>query len=286
MENRNLLNERFNRDLAICNYSPNTVSIYQLHLKNFFNYFLEKEISEISTEELKDYMHWQLQIKKSSSSYVNGSLACIKFLYNRTLGIAHNFGKFPRPKLPKKLPVILSQQEVRKLIESTENLKHKAILMLLYTSGLRISEFLNLKVTDIDSSRMQIRVRGGKGQKDRYTLLSRVCLNLLRDYWRAYRPKVYLIEGMKAGHPYSENSVRKIIDKGVKKAGIKKHIKIHSMRHSFATHLLENGLDIVHIKNLLGHTSLKTTMIYLHLRQTPELKGKHPLDTIFKDKQK
>ncbi len=182
----------------------------------------------------------------------------------------------PVPKLEKHIPVVISKEAINRLINSPENLKHKTILLLLYTSGIRISELLNLKIKDIDSERMQIRVFG-KGNKYRYTILSHSCLEILRIYWKKYKPVNYLFNGMGKAVKYSKSSVRNILHKAVTNTGIKQHVIVHTFRHCFATHLLEAGVNIVIVKKLLGHSNLKTTMRYIHLQKEPDL-DEHPFD--------
>ncbi len=188
----------------------------------------------------------------------------------------------PRIKREKKLPVILDPTEVRRLLEVPNNLKHRAILMITYAAGLRVSEVVNLKVTDIDSKRMQIRVEQGKGRKDRYALLSEVNLEMLRIYWQAYRPQTWLFPSYNHDVALSVRSVQKVFERARQKAGIQKKVTVHSLRHSFATHLLESGTDIFYIQQLMGHASVKTTTVYIHLRNQNALKVISPIDLMFK----
>lgn len=169
-----------------------------------------------------------------------------------------------RPREEMYLPEVLSEEEVKAILDATENLKHKAILMTIYSAGLRISEVINLKIKDIDSQRMQIRVEQGKGKKDRYTLLGKKTLEVLRKYFQLYKPRVYIFEGMD-GQQYSKSSITQILKTSVLKAGIKKRVSVHTLRHSFATHLLEGGVNLRYIQSLLGHGSSKTTEIYTHI---------------------
>ena len=175
---------------------------------------------------------------------------------------------------------MLSTEEVIEILKATKNLKHRAILMTIYSAGLRISEAINLKIKDIDSQRMQIRVEQAKGKKDRYTLLSQKNLATLRTYFLAYKPKVWLFEGQEAGEPYSSRSIQNIFSAAVEKAGITKEVSVHTLRHSFATHLLENGTDLRYIQSLLGHESSKTTEIYTHVTTKGFDQIKSPLDKL------
>ena len=184
-----------------------------------------------------------------------------------------------RPRKENYLPEVLSEEEITSILKAISNLKHKAIIMVIYSGGLRISELINLKVKDIDSDRMQIRISQAKGKKDRYTLLSNKTLLILRKYFTEYKPKEWLFEGVSGGQ-YADSSIYSIFKKAIASANIKKKVSIHSLRHSFATHLLENGTDLRYIQNLLGHSSSKTTEIYTHIT----VKGfdliKNPLDKL------
>lgn len=268
---------RFERDLRIRHLSARTVKHYCNYLKLFLEYFKLHAPENLSVDDIKSYL-MSLIAQHYSVSYLKGTLGALKNFYTYTLGLKWNSTGIPMPRQGKQLPVVLSQEEICKMIYITKNIKHRAIISMLYTSGLRISEFLNLMPVNIESNRMQIKVCAGKGNKDRFTVLSNFTLELLREYWVQYRPEKWLFEGLKAGKKYSATSVRKIIKRAAEKAGIKKTVSVHTLRHSFATHLLENGIDIVLIKNLLGHTSIKTTMIYLQIRKIPEINFSHPFD--------
>ena len=188
--------------------------------------------------------------------------------------------KIPRIKEPRKLPTVLSPEEVKDIFDVTENLKHKAILMTVYSAGLRVSEVCNLKITDIDSKNMQILIREGKGKKDRYSLLSKANLEILREYWKRYHPTEYLFSGRYRTDAITPRSVQLVMEKSLKKTKITKKASIHTLRHSFATHLLDAGTDICYIQRLLGHTRITTTTIYLHLRRLDLLNIKSPLDIL------
>jgi site-specific recombinase XerD len=182
-----------------------------------------------------------------------------------------------RPKKDKRLPVVLSQEEVSGIFSSVNNIKHKLILMLMYSAGLRIGEVVKLRVGDIDVKRRLIRIRGGKGRKDRYTILSEVALNTFKEYVEKYKPEKWLFPGQRKDRHISTRAVQAIFEKARDKAGIKKEITVHSLRHSFATHLLESGVDLRYIQELLGQKSSKTTEIYTHVA-IPERKIRSPLD--------
>ena len=186
----------------------------------------------------------------------------------------------PRVKRSKKLPVVLSKDEVKRLFDVTVNLKHKAILMTTYSAGLRVDEVTRLKISDIDSGNMQIHIRQGKGDKDRYSLLGESNLKILREYFKVYRPSVWLFPNELSLEPLSTRTAQQVFCDAKNRAGISKDVSIHSLRHSFATHLLKSGVDIVRIQRLLGHTNIQTTSIYLHLTSTDILGVISPLDSL------
>jgi site-specific recombinase XerD len=204
----------------------------------------------------------------------------LKFFYETTLKRDWDGFRIPRVKMRKKLPVVLSQQEVQVLFSAVRNLKHRAILMTIYSAGLRLNEAIHLKVSDIDSQRMMIRVEQGKGDKDRYTLLASRTLDILREYWREYRPHDWLFYSRSFERPLSSRTVQVVLERALHQAGIKKPATVHTLRHSFATHLLEAGTDLYHIQHLLGHKSPQTTTIYLHLSRRDLVKVISPIDLL------
>lgn len=246
--------------LELKRYSLNTARMYTSLFSKFIQYFKEKDLLEISEPDIKDFMH-RIVKQGKSASYQNQMINAIKFYYEQVLDMPQRFYDFGRPRKTQKLPTVLSEQEVTRLIDATTNIKHKAILVTIYSCGLRRSELINLKITDIESDRSQVFIRGGKGNKDRTTVLSGTTLALLRKYYRQFRPQTYLFEGA-AGQPYSSSSVQHILKQALAAANIKKRASPHTLRHSFATHLLENGTDLRYIQTLLGHNSPKTTEIY------------------------
>ena len=205
--------------------------------------------------------------KGRSNSSINQSVNSIKFYYEVVMGMPNRFYAIERPRKQKQLPKVLSRHEIKDLIACTNNIKHRCIISLLYSAGLRRSELLNLKLEDIDGKRMLITIKGAKGNKDRMTVLSPTLLEELRTYFTECKPRSYLFEGPR-GRPYSASSVLKVIANAAVKAGVQKKVTPHMLRHSFATHLLENGTDIRHIQVLLGHNSTKTTEIYTHVAAT------------------
>lgn len=262
--------------LELKKYANNTVRLYVKLFEEFMNYFSDKDIDHINEVDIRDYLK-HLVITNRSNSYINQSINSIKFYYEIVLGMPNRFYRIERPRKQKKLPIVLSKEQVKLMINSTNNIKHKCIVALLYSSGLRRSELLNLKINDIDSSRMLIHIIDAKGNKDRYTILSQNVLADLREYYKQWKPKEYLFEGFK-NQPYSGSSVGKIITAAAVKAGIRKKVTPHTLRHSFATHLLENGTDLRYIQILLGHSSTKTTEIYTHVAKSSFDSIKNPLD--------
>ena len=227
-------------------------------------------------------MDWMLRESKErnwSESNQNTMINAIKFFYEKLLNRPREYYDLPRPKKPYKLPDILSIEELRTIFKAIDNLKHKAILMAAYSSGLRLSETLNLTLSDLDSKRMMIHVRSGKGKKDRYVMLSQVFLDICREYYKRYKPKKYLFEGQ-VKEKYSERSVQQIVRNACTKAKIRKRVTYHTLRHCFATHLLESGTNLRTIQELLGHSSIKTTEIYTHVTTTDAIRVRSPLDNM------
>jgi integrase/recombinase XerD len=244
-------------------YSFNTARSYCALFANFVYHYRERHLHDINEQDIKAYVYGIVKSGKSVS-YQNQIINAIKFYYEQVLDMPQRFYEIDRPNKERKLPLVLSEEEVVRLLDAVNNLKHKAILVTLYSCGLRISELLALKLTDIQSDRKLVLVREGKGKKDRTTVLAAMTLELLRKYYRAYRPAVYLFEGG-PGIPYSAKSVSNILKRALDRAGINKQATPHTLRHSFATHLLENGTDLRYIQVLLGHNSPKTTEIYAHV---------------------
>ena len=269
----------FIESLQLKRYSENTIRIYASMFEEFINYYNSKEINDISEKEILAFLRYLVIERGVSTSYQNQSVNAIKYYYEKVLGGTRKFYFVDRPKKEKTLPVVLSKEEVSILIKSIDNLKHKCIIMLAYSGGLRLSELLSLKINDIDKERGVIRINAAKGKKDRITLLSRNLFVVLQEYLEIYQPNEYLFEGQNGGI-YSAASVQKLMRRAVKKAGIKKNATMHSLRHSFATHLLEQGTDLRYIQQLLGHGSIKTTEIYTHITNKGLDKIDNPLDNI------
>lgn len=271
--------DRFEKKLVIENYSDKTVRSYLNALHHFLNYLTSLQVAAINDKHIEDYLYICAKEKNYSFSSMRQVIASIRFLYQKVLEKPIPKGLNITIRKPQTLPVVLSREEVKKLIGVTHNLKHKSILILLYSSGLRLGELLNLRIADIDSQRMRIHIHSGKGKKDRYVILSEKALTILREYYKKFQPKAFVIEGQKGGR-YSQSSVQSIIKTAVKKAGIRKKASAHTLRHSFATHLLDDGTDIRYIQELLGHKKLETTQIYTHVSSHSIDKIKSPFDTL------
>lgn len=262
--------------LELKRYANSTVKTYVTFFELFINYHNDKELQEIDEADVRTFLQHLIQ-KKHSNSYVNQAINAIKFYYEVVLGMPNRFYEIERPRKESKLPTVISKEEVLSIIENTNNLKHRCIVQLLYGSGLRRSELLNLKLDHIDSNRMLVHVKDSKGKKDRLTLLSKTALNDLRLYFTKYKPRVYLFEG-RNGNQYSGESVLSIVKTAAIKARIRITVTPHVLRHSFATHLLESGTDLRQIQVLLGHGSTKTTEIYTHVATNTFESIKNPLD--------
>ena len=248
----------------------------------FSNRYKNKHINQLGELEIQQYMK-ELILEGKSDSFVNQMINAIKFYYEIVLQMPNRFYELDRPIKREQLPKVISKESVIKMIDGTTNLKHKCLIALIYSAGLRRSEALALLPEHINSDRMTIRIVNGKGGKDRITTLSIYLLDLLRTYFKEYRPKHYLFEGQKGGQ-YSATSVLKVIREAGYKAGINIKVTTHMLRHSFATHLLEDGTDLRKIQNLLGHNSLKTTEIYTHVATNFQLGVKNPLDSLYLNK--
>lgn len=280
MKAKSQLIEQLVYEMQLRNYSPRTIITYENVMSK-----LEKvsgcSLDKITLTKFKDYLHRLIIAEGISVSLVNQYLSAFKILQVDVLKRDWELFKIKRPRREKKLPVVLSVEEVERLISATSNLKHKAILMLAYSSGMRRQEVQKIKPSAIDSARMQVHVVQGKGKKDRYTILSAKALESLRTYYKAERPLTFLFEPMgKKGSLMSDQTMAHIVKNNARKAGIKKNISFHTLRHSFATHLLEQGVNLRLIQEFMGHVSLKTTAGYLHLVHIDASSVVSPLDSM------
>ena len=270
--------------LRLKNYSPNTIKTYKSLFITFLNNFPDHKPSTITKFQIMDFM-LRLRNKTGwSSTQQNQLINAIKFFYEKLLKHPPDVYDLPRAKKEFKLPTVFSEEELKRILLATENLKHRSMLCLAYSAGLRISEIVNLKMQDIDRERMVITIRQAKGRKDRQVMLSAALLELLHIYYREEKnkPKVYLFEGQYAGQ-YSKRSIEHVMEQSKRKAGVRKKGSIHAIRHSFATHLMEGGTDLLTIKELLGHNSLTTTAIYTHVSKKHISKVQSPLDKLAMD---
>ncbi|THD68097.1 integrase [Robertkochia marina] len=260
-------------------YSKNTIKTYIGLLHVFFDFFREKIPTEINLRDIDRFNQEYILGNGYSRVFQNQLISALKLYYmryhNKELDIMH----LERPRKARKLPEVLSKEEVIDLLTAVRNLKHRFLLSLVYSCGLRIGEALNLRLTDLDTTRKFMHVRHAKGAKDRFIPLSDRTLEKLRDYLRTYRPKDYVFEGQDGG-PYTQSSARQVLSRALAHTNITKHVTLHTLRHSYATHLLENGTDIRYIQELLGHCDPKTTMIYTHVSTSSLQKIRNPFDDL------
>ncbi|ACB84610.1 tyrosine-type recombinase/integrase [Natranaerobius thermophilus] len=279
----------FEKTLKLKGYTEKTIKAYIGHIKRF----LKVGLNINNKEDIQSHIIFLLE-NNNSHSYVNQAISALKLLNNEITkkGYVDVHGiktcvnqqiKVNRPKKERKLPNVLSQKEVLELLTVTTNIKHKAILCIIYSSGLRVGEAVRLKPEDLDGEQKIIHIKQGKGRKDRYTILSDNALKILRNYYKIYQPKKWLFPGQNENLHLSERSVQKIFQKAKQKANINKKVSVHSLRHSFATHLLEAGTDLRYIQKLLGHESSKTTEIYTHITTQNISRIESPLDKLMEE---
>jgi site-specific recombinase XerD len=269
----------FQQELILRGYSKNTIRTYSSEFHLLLQLLKARPINSLTEKEIKSYLLWLVTVKKYGEAQVNTSVNAIKFYFEKVLNLEKMFFELPRPKKPLILPKVISEEDVKRIIDCTVNIKHKAILMLGYGCGMRVSEIVQLKIKNIDSSRMAILIERAKGKKDRMVTLPATLLTVLREYYKQFRPEKYLFEGQK-GEMYSIRSVQSVFKSAKLKAKVNKQGGIHALRHSYATHLLEAGTDIRIIQELLGHNELKTTMRYTHVSNNLIGKVVSPLDRL------
>ena len=271
---------KFTQWLSSRRYSTSTIKTYSDGLKSFLFFYREKAIQEITNDDVIIYTNEFLLKNKLSASYQNQIVNALKLYFKTVRETKIDIEKIHRPKRQKILPNVLSKEEVKSILDAHNNIKHKTMLSLIYSCGLRRSELINLKLTDIDSKRNIVIIRQSKGRKDRITPLSSKILDLLRVYYKQHKPKKYLFEGQESGTFYSEQSLQSVLKQALQKTKIKKPVTLHWLRHSYATHLLESGTDLRYIQELLGHNSSKTTEIYTHVSTKSLQQIKSPFDDL------
>jgi site-specific recombinase XerD len=274
----------FVQQLQLKGYSPSTVRCYKNEFLQLLMAIKQKPVNTLNHQKLKDYFQWCLVKEKLSENTVHSRLNAVKFYFEQVLHGEKFYWDIPRPKRPLLLPKVISEEKILDGLLSLENLKHRAILFTAYSAGLRVSEVVALKLTDINSDRMQIRIEAAKGKKDRMVTLAKATLEILRDYAKAYQPKKYLFAGEHEGEPYSARSAQQVFNKVFKSMGLPANISFHSLRHSYATHLHESGTDIKYIQELLGHNDIRTTLRYTHVSKKQLGKIESPLDKIMRER--
>ncbi|HEY8689349.1 MAG TPA: tyrosine-type recombinase/integrase [Chitinophagaceae bacterium] len=279
--------QQFHQQLILKSYSASTIRTYTNEFVQFLNTINNVPAYEFSTARIKDYLQYCFEKLKLSENTLHSRMNALKFYYEQVLKKEKFFWEIPRPKKPMILPKLLNETELGKLFNALTNRKHKAMLFTAYSAGLRVSEIVNLKISDIDSKRMQIFIERAKGKKDRYVNLSPILLDILRKYLLEYKPspKIYLFESEQTFTAYPTRTVQQIFSTAKQKAGISKAVGVHSLRHSFATHLLDKGTDIRFIKDLLGHFDIKTTERYLHVSRQKLINIISPLDDLMSKEQ-
>ncbi len=268
------------REMRLRNYSQKTIKSYISCLRTFVQFFGARDPRDLNGEEVRTFLLHLMDVEEFSAASINQMINAIRYYYVEYLKRPLVMGDMPRPRNEKKLPNILDKTEVKGIFDATTNLKHKALLMVTYSAGLRVGEVVRLQLEDIDSVRMTVHVRKPKGRRERYSILGKKTLEVLRTYFRSYRPSRWLFAGQQRDHHLSERSAEEVFKDSAAGAGIRKKVSIHSLRHSFATHLLECGVDIRYIQELLGHRSMKTTEIYTHVSRHKLSQIQSPIDDL------
>ena len=270
------------QEMRLRNYSPKTIKAYKSCIRSYAQHIAPKHPREADNTEIKNYLLYLLTEKKSPASTVNQVFNALRLLYVDLYHKPFVIGTLPRPRQEQKLPDVLNEEEVLRIFRAVENLKHRTMLMLTYASVLRVSEIVKLRIEDLDGERGLIHIRDAKGKKDRYTILPESMKGLLNQYWNTYKlsSSGWLFPGANPGQHLSARSIQAVLEHAVQMADINKPISMHTLRHSFATHLLEQGTDLRYIQELLGHQSSKTTEIYTHVSKKSLGKIKSPLDRL------
>ena len=263
-------------------YSSNTIKTYSDALEVFFRFYHNKQLESLTIEDIIYFNSEYILRKNLSASYQNQVINAIKLFYRNRFNRTMEVDFIQRPRREKRLPNVLSKNEVKSILEAPTNLKHRAMLSLIYACGLRRSELLNLTLKDILSDRNLLFIRQSKGKKDRVVPISIKLIEMLRDYYKAFKPKTWLFEGQEVGEKYSERSIQLVLNQAVEKAKIVKPVSLHWLRHSYATHLLESGTDLRYIQELLGHSSSRTTEIYTHVSTRNLQQIRSPFDDLYK----
>jgi site-specific recombinase XerD len=267
------------KEIKLRGFSLRTRKAYCGDIRRFLR-ICRKDSTQLDGEDIREYLLQLIDDQTVSHSYVDQVISALKFLFKDILQRPDIIVTIPRPKKERKLPEVLNQGEVLRIIEGIDNIKHRMILILTYSAGLRVSEVVRLKLEDIDGERRLIHIHQAKGRKDRYTILSQVAWDFLNIYLKKYKPEVWLFAGAQPETHITERTVQHIFEKASENAGIKKDVSVHSLRHSFATHLLEGGTDLRYIQELLGHASSKTTEIYTHVGKRDIGSIQSPLDRL------
>jgi len=272
--------DNFRKYLLSKRYSPNTITVYCDALRSFLTFYRNKSVKDITNEDVILYNNDYILKNKFSVSYQNQIVNAIKLFFRTVYEKSIQVEKIHRPKREKKLPNVLSKEEVKAILDAHSNIKHKMMLSMIYSCGLRCGELLALQPVHIDSKRNIVLLKNSKGKKDRIAPLSPKILEMLREYYRLYKPTTYLFEGQTEGTPYSDKSLQQVLKQALDKAKITKPVTLHWLRHSYATHLLESGTDLRYIQELLGHNSSKTTEIYTHVSTKSIQQIKSPFDDL------
>lgn len=271
-----------NEELVLRGYSPKTRRVYVGHARRFFEAAAAPP-DRLGAGEARAFLRTLLTEKEVSHAYADQAISALKFLYDRVLRRPLGELDLPRPKRQRKLPTVLSKEEVRAILQAVDNPKHRAVLMMIYSHGLRVGEVVRLRPVDIDAQRGLLLIRQSKGRKDRVVSLSVVALDAVRAYQRAFRPRGWLFPGQRPDRHLHERSVQKVFQRACARAGIDKPATVHTLRHCFATHHLERGTDLRYIQEMLGHRSPQTTQIYTHVMQRDLARIRSPLDDLMLD---